>query len=304
MRTATKASVGDLGILAEDFERHLRAGGRSDKTRRTYLEAVNGLDRFLAASGMPRKVESIAREHLESYIVDLLDRWTEATANNRYRSLKQFFKWLVEEGEITTSPMANMDAPKIPERRPPVLTDKELAKLIEAAHGNSFVQRRDTALLRALIDTGARAGEVVGLTVKDVDLDAETLRLVGKRNRERLVNLGPGVLYALGRYFRARRQHKHRELPWLWIGERGRLTDSGLRQLLERIGERAGVKDVHAHRFRHAAADAWLKAEGSEDGLMSQMGWRSRSMVQRYAAANRQDRARAEHKRLAPGERV
>jgi integrase len=74
--------------------------------------------------------------------------------------------------------------------------------------------------------------------------------------------------------------------------------------LLERLGQRAGIENVHAHRFRHAAADDWLRRGGSEDGLMSQMGWRSRSMIQRYAAANRQDRAREEHRKLAPGERV
>lgn len=96
------------------------------------------------------------------------------------------------------------------------------------------------------------------------------------------------------RYLRSRSQHEHRGLPYVWIGERGRLADSGLRQLLERIGNRAGVEHVHAHRFRHMAADQWLKEKQSEDGLMAQMGWRSRSMVQRCAAANRQERAREE----------
>lgn len=301
---ATAVSVGNLGILGDDYRRSLRAANKSPKTVKTYMEAVNGLDAYLGRQGMPRSVAAIRREHVESYILDLMERWTPATANNRFRGLQQFFRWCIEEGEITKSPMANMDKPQIPERLPAVLTDSELASLLRACEGNSFTQRRDTAVLRVLIDTGARAAEVVNLTTADVDLDAATLRLVGKGNRERIVDLGPSTLYALGRYRRSRQQHQHRAMPWWWIGERGRLTDSGLRQLLERLGQRAGVENVHAHRFRHAAADDWLRRGGSEDGLMSQMGWRSRSMIQRYAAANRQDRAREEHRKLAPGERV
>jgi site-specific recombinase XerD len=197
--------------------------------------------------------------------------------------------------------MANMDMPQIPERLPTVLTNAELAELVKAIEGNSFTQRRDAAILRVLIDTGARAGEVVNLTTADIDLDAATMRLVGKGNRERVVDLGPRTLHALGRYRRSRQQHEHRHLPWFWIGERGRLTDSGLRQLLERLGDRAGVENVHPHRVCHAAADDWLRRGGSEDGLMSHMGWRTRSMVQRYAAANRRDRAREEHRRPHQG---
>jgi integrase/recombinase XerD len=76
--------------------------------------------------------------------------------------------------------MANMDMPQIPERLPTVLTNAELAELVKAIEGNSFAQRRDAAILRVLIDTGARAGEVVNLTTADIDLDAATMRLVAR----------------------------------------------------------------------------------------------------------------------------
>jgi site-specific recombinase XerD len=301
---ATAVSVaGDLGILAEDFERHLRVS-KSPKTVKTYLEAVRGLDRFLAAQGMPRKVETVRREHVEAYILDLMDRWTPGTASNRYRSLRQFFRWCVEEGEIKSSPMANMEAPKIPETRPPVLTDDELAKLLATAEGNSFADRRDRAMMRVLIDTGCRASELVNLTTDDLNLDNPTVRLVGKGSKERVVHLGAKSVHALIRYMRSRRQHEYREMAWLWVGERGRITDSGLRQMLERRGSKAGVENVHAHRFRHAAADAWLKAGGSQVGLEAAMGWTGPAMVRRYAKAEAQNRAQMEHERLAPGDRV
>jgi site-specific recombinase XerD len=305
MQTVDMAqSVGDLAILADDFRRSLRSANKSPKTEKTYLEAVEGLDRFLASKGMPRSVAAIRREHVEAYVVDLLERFKPATANNRYRSLQQFFKWCIQEGEITKSPMTNMDKPKVPESKPPVLTDDELRRLLATAEGNSFTQRRDMALMRVLLDTGARAAEVVNMTMDDLDREQGKIKVVGKGRRERHVSFGAKTAQAIDRYLRNRQQHQHRDLPWLWIGERGRITDSGLRQMLERRGNKAGVPNVHAHRFRHAAADAYLRAGGSDVNLESRMGWRSPTMIRRYAAANREDRANEEARRLALGDRV
>ena len=94
--------------LAESFRRTLLAENKSPKTIKTYCEAVNQLRQFLAAQGMPGEPTHITREHVESFVTDQLSRWKPATALNRYRGLTVFFTWLLEEGEIRTSPMANM----------------------------------------------------------------------------------------------------------------------------------------------------------------------------------------------------
>ena len=62
---------------------------------------------------MPQDVASIHREHVEAFITHLLERWRPATAASRFRSLQQFFKWLVEEGEIKESPMEKMRPPRV-----------------------------------------------------------------------------------------------------------------------------------------------------------------------------------------------
>jgi site-specific recombinase XerD len=304
MQTVDTTQSVTLGILAEDWQRSLTAANMSPKTVKTYMEAVTGLDRFLASKGMPRSADAITREHVEAFVNDLLERWKPATANNRFRGLQQFWKWCAAEGEVKKSPMGNMKPPKLPETLPPVLTDDELRRLIATAEGNSFTQRRDMALMRVLLDTGARAAEIMNLTLDDVDRDLGEIVVTGKGNRERRVAYGKSTGHAIDRYLRSRQQHRHRGLPWLWIGERGRVTDSGLRQMLERRGAKSGVEHVHAHRFRHAAADAYLKRGGSDVNLEARMGWRSPSMIRRYAAANRLQRANDEHRRLAPGERV
>jgi len=157
---------------------------------------------------MPRQVSAIRREHVEAYVESILARWTAATALNRYQCLRQFWNFLVEDGEIPESPMARMRPPKVPEAPPPVLTNDELRALLKAAEGTTFEQRRDTALLRVLIDTGARVSEIANLTMADdVDLDAGTLTVVGKGRRVRALPLGSKAIRSLDRYVRARAQH-------------------------------------------------------------------------------------------------
>lgn len=136
--TTTASSVGDLATLTPSFERSLRAANKSTKTIVAYTQAADHLLRFLRQSGMPTEVSKIRREHVEAFIIDQLERWKPATANNRYRSLAQLFKWLEEEGEIRTSPMAKMHPPKVPEQQMPVLSDDDL-HVLKACDGRDFV---------------------------------------------------------------------------------------------------------------------------------------------------------------------
>ena len=87
-----------LPDLTRSFERHLRAENKSDRTIETYLEAVRLLEVFLAGRGV--RLAEADRAHIEAFLADLLARWKPATAANRYRSLKVFYAWLEEEGEI------------------------------------------------------------------------------------------------------------------------------------------------------------------------------------------------------------
>jgi integrase len=140
----------------------------------------------------------------------LLQLHKPATANNRYRGLQQWFRWMASEDEIEYSPFAKLSPPTVPEEPVPVVPIDAIRAVLATCRARTFVNLRDEAIIRLFCDTGVRVSEMAGLLretgrdqlVPHLDLEQQLIWVLGKGHRFRAVPFGPKTGLSVDRYIR------------------------------------------------------------------------------------------------------
>jgi len=300
--------VVDPALLVPSWLLSLRSDRKSEQTVKAYHDGVRFYLVWCSAQDLP----PLERASLRAWVTTLLDGGNApATARSRQLAVRRFTAWLAEEGEIPADPFVGVKAPKLDAHVVEPLTDDELRRLLKACTppkgatpAEALRYRRDEAMLRLMLETGARAGEVVAIGRADVDLAAGTAIIRrGKGGKGRSVPFGPQTATAIDRYMRLRIHHRLAASPALWLGDRGRgFTYDALHKTLGERARAAGLDGFHPHKMRHTAAHRWLAAGGSEGGLMAVAGWTRPDMLMRYTKAQASARAAEEARSLNLGE--
>jgi integrase/recombinase XerD len=301
-------TVDECSLLAASWQLTLRAERKSPQTQKAYGDGLRYYLTWCAGVG----AAPLERGTLTRWVADLLEAGsTPATARARQLAVRRFSAWCVEEAEIAADPFLGLKPPKLDDKVIEPLSDDELRALIKACTppkgstpAEAMRHRRDEAMIRLMLETGMRAGEVVGLQLGDLDL-AEGVAIVrrGKGGKGRAVPFGAEAATAVDRYLRLRRAHRLASSHDLWLGDRGKgFTYDALHKTLRMRADAAGIVGFHPHRLRHTAAHRWLSAGGSEGGLMAVAGWTRPDMLLRYTKAQASSRAADEARRLNLGD--
>jgi site-specific recombinase XerD len=293
----------DIEALLDSWELALRAERKSPRTIKSYADGVRRYLLWCAANG---REPDLSRATVNAFVAHILDTGAEAaTARSRQLAVRRFSAWLSDEGELPHNDLANLRPVKLDQKVTHPLTDDQIRALLAACSGlDAFRDRRDEALIRVMVETGARAGEVAAMALSDLELKAGTAVIRrGKGGKGRTVPFGPQTVRALDRYIRARRTHRLAATDQLWLGDRGKaFSYDALHKSLAMRAEMAAVPGFHPHRLRHTAAHRWLAAGGSEGGLMAVAGWTRPDMLIRYTKARAEARAAEEARRLNLGD--
>jgi integrase len=226
-----------------------------------------------------------------------------STRRIRFVNLRPFFSWWAREFDAT-NPFDRADVPGDDRPAPiPIVPIDDVRRLLSTCTTRTFADRRDEAIIRLLFDTGARLGEMAAMTVDDWDRRNDFLTLRGKTGT-RVVPVSASSGEALSRYLRLRRDHPKAKLPALWLGPKGKLTDSGIAQVLNRRCELAGIDHINTHRLRHTWAHSFRAEGGSEGDLMYLAGWKSTTMAHRYGRSAAAERAQQTARAIGLGDRL
>jgi integrase/recombinase XerC len=277
--------------------------GKSPNTVRAYSHTLR---RFAQAVG-DLEPAAIGPERLYDYLARF-GHCTLETRHRYFRELRCFFNWLEARGRLADNPFRGMRNVRLPSRIVQPFTPAEITALL-AATAATPVGRRDRALVLTLLDTGARCSETVRLELADLNLDARRLRILhGKGNRQRVLPFAERCRDALLHYLELR----GRGAGPLFVAANGGgalqgerpLASNGLKQMLRRLGRRAGVERVHAHRFRHTFATWAIQHEARELDVQYLLGHASPDMVRRYSSAYRSEQAAMRHHAFSPGDQM
>ncbi len=279
--------------------------GLSPNTRRAYESDVRQLTLHTGAEIDPSDVDA---DHVRAWLASLHRRRSPATLGRKLASVRSFFRWMVREGSRGDDPTAGLPMPKLAKRLPRPLSIDDCEQLItkdrrvlnqsapeggDRARRSSWMTLRDRALVELLYGTGIRIGELVALDVRDLELRAQEIRVMGKGRKERIVPIPEQARLALAAWVEVRRHPGLMSEP-LFISLRARREETprrlAAREARRILGERATRADlgehVHPHRLRHSYATHLLDMGADLREIQELLGHSSLSTTQKYTAVS------------------
>ncbi len=280
-----------MGAAILEFTTYLEHERRASKeTLRAYRSDLGQMAAFFAEHGF-----SGAPDDLDPLLVR---RWfatihAETQARTRARklsALRSFYKFLVRRGLAKKNVGEALSAPKLPAPLPRALLVDEVFRLLDGEHAEGPLAHRDRAMLELLYGAGLRAAELVSLDLQGVDMDRQTVRVIGKGSKERIVPFGSKARAALEAWLQRRQDVLRGAAPTeaVFLNKSGtRLTTRSLaRRLSAQALSVALGRRVTPHMLRHSFATHLLDGGADLRAIQSMLGHASLGTTQRYTSAS------------------
>ncbi len=212
--------------------------------------------------------------------------FVKASIARKLSAIRSFYRYLLREEIISTSPVATTSSPKLDKRLPSFLSIEEINRLLEAPDLSTPQGLRDRALMELLYASGLRVSELVSLNLERVNLDTNEIRVWGKGSKERMVLMGKPAARALTAYLSQGRPElsgKKGNNALLLNRYGKRLIERRVQRILEKYANIAGIgKRVYPHMLRHTFATHLLNGGADLRVVQELLGHASLSSTQIY----------------------
>lgn len=240
-----------------------------------------------------RNWPELTADHFRAYLFELMKAETaRSTIRLRFAALRSFYKYLTHRQGLPKNPLAEVQLPKAEKKLPVTLSLKQVESLISIPHKIPLSQQapawlpyRDTAILELFYSTGLRLSELTNLNAEQIDSTTDTLRVLGKGSKERLVPVGSYAAKAIQKYCQQANVHEGA----LFISKlRKRLSPRAVDQLLKKYLKHSEIPfDITPHKLRHSFATHLLDHGADLRAVQSLLGHASLSTTQIYTAVTK-----------------
>ena len=250
--------------------------GLSEKTLNRYRNVIR---RMMVAIGVPTK--RITVSHLRNYLAKRKDNGTQdSTLEGERQIFSAYFNWLQRESLIDRYPTANLGSIRCAKKHKITYTGSDIEKL-----RMNCKSIRDRAILEILRSTGCRISEIMGLRRDQVKLNELQCTVHGKGNKDRIAYIDSVAAMCIKQYLESRDD----PLPYLFVGQKGKLTESGVRYMLHNLQEKSGVTHVHPHKFRRTLATELARRGMPIQEVARVLGHEKIDTTMRYVILNDDD---------------
>ena len=266
-------------------ERRMAAG-----TVRNYIDDLEDFDAWLRSQDI-EVLEDVTAREVRGWQMEHMERGEKAgTVKRRLSSLSSFFRYLRRHGLFEADIMAKVSAPKQPKRLPVFFKEKETEHLYdEGLFPDTFMGQRDKLMLRMLYETGMRRSELAGLKTASVDFYSLTIKVLGKRNKERLIPIENELAHNIKEYLALKEQEKGPS-EWLFVGARGRqITPQDVYLTVKKYMTALSDADrISPHVFRHSFATHILNEGGNIEAIKELLGHADLATTEVYTHVTRE----------------
>jgi len=252
-------------------------------TVRSYRADIKDFFNFL--SSRKKELKEVGYPLIREYL-SLLQRkgLQKSTLARKVSALRGFFHFLYLKGHLSSFVLSSLRGPKLEKKIPSFLEEEEVEKLLESVKGDNFFCYRDKAALELLYATGMRVAELAGLNMENIDFEAETVKVKGKGDKERIIPLGNYALKALATYEELRKKKAKPGVQALFLNKSGqRLSDRSLREKFNKYLQLANIHKVSGpHSLRHSFATHLLNRGADIRSVQELLGHERLSTTQIY----------------------